>query len=308
MNKQIIILLITLATLSLTSCNKGKVDELTKKTQELARINQLQDSLLNDFMMYFNDFEDNLSLIKEREQIISMSTDDAEFEVDRKQKVLDDIQMINSLLDENKAIIDSLSDRLALSNGRAGELKRSVNRLTKRLAYKTEEIANLKTELETMNFTVASLNVRIDTLTYVSKNLRQQTTRQAQKIVNQDSTITQQTEHIAAQTEKINTAFVITGTAKELREQNILSKEGGLAGIGATKKLKSDFDPASFERIDITQTNMIPISSRKAEILTAHPSDSYVLNSDTKKSIDNLQITDPDKFWSTSKYLVVVVN
>ncbi len=308
MNKQITILLIALATLSLTACNKGKVEELTQKTQELTRINQLQDSLLNDFMMYFNDFEDNLALIKEREQIISMSTDDPEFEGDRKQKVLDDIQMINSLLDENKAIIDSLSDRLALSDGRASELKRSVNRLTKRLASKTEEIANLKTELEEMNFTVASLNVRIDTLTFVSKNLRQQTEQQAQKIESHENTIIEQTEHIAVQTEKINTAFVITGTTKELREQNILTKEGGLAGIGATKTLNQDFDPSSFERIDITQTNTIPISSKKAKVLTAHPSDSYVLNSESKKSIDNLQITDPDKFWSTSKYLVVVVN
>ena len=50
----------------------------------------------------------------------------------------------------------------------------------------------------------------------------------------------------------------------------------------------------------------IKFYSKKAEILTAHPSSSYELQRDANKQYV-LRITDPDLFWSTSKYLVVMV-
>jgi hypothetical protein len=41
-------------------------------------------------------------------------------------------------------------------------------------------------------------------------------------------------------------------------------------------------------------------------MLTAHPAGSYSLQQDAGKQYV-LRITDPQKFWSTSKYLVVLV-
>ena len=46
--------------------------------------------------------------------------------------------------------------------------------------------------------------------------------------------------------------------------------------------------------------------SKSAKLLTTHPSSSYALVRDANKQY-TLRITNPQIFWSTSKYLVVLV-
>ena len=50
-----------LSILALTTfaCNQGKIDKLSQSNQQLQSEVQLQDSLLNDFMTTFNEFESN---------------------------------------------------------------------------------------------------------------------------------------------------------------------------------------------------------------------------------------------------------
>jgi hypothetical protein len=50
----------------------------------------------------------------------------------------------------------------------------------------------------------------------------------------------------------------------------------------------------------------IKLMSRDARILTNHPSGTYTLERDANKQYV-LRITNPQSFWSTSKYLVVQV-
>lgn len=288
--------------ISLTSCNQDKIDQLEKRNGELTDINTLQDSLLNDFMMYFNEFEDNLDMIKEREAIISMSTADPEFQEDRKDKVLEDIQLINSLLVQNRSIIDSLTQKLDGSEGRVREFRRTISRLNKRLDEKSTEVQNLRVQLEEMDFTVASLNAKVDTLSRVSSNLRQRAQTQVAQIEEQEAQLQEQSEKIAFQTKSLNTAFYVMGTTRELKEQQVIEN-------GRAKTISNDFDPSAFTKIDITSVQEIPLEAKKAKLLTVHPVDSYVFEEgDSRKSLESLKITNPEKFWSTSKYLVVVVD
>lgn len=297
----ILVIFITLM-ISLTSCNQKKLDQLSERNGELSEINTLQDSLLNDFMMYFNEFEDNLEMIKDREAVISMSTTDPEFQEDRKDKVLEDIQLINSLLVQNRSIIDSLTHRLDGSQGRVREFRRTIARLNKRMDEKSTEVQTLKVQLEEMDFTVASLNARVDTLTRVSTNLRQRSQNQVARIENQEGQIQEQSEKLAFQTKSLNTAFYVTGTSKELKAQQVIDNT-------RSKTISKTFDPTAFTKIDITSIQEIPLEAKKAKLLTIHPIDSYVFQEGaSKKSVESLKITNPEKFWSTSKYLVVVVD
>ena len=59
-------------------------------------------------------------------------------------------------------------------------------------------------------------------------------------------------------------------------------------------------------KIDIRIDKEIKLYSSSAEILTNHPAGSYTLQRDAKKQYV-LRITDPNLFWSTSKYLVIQV-
>ena len=63
-----------------------------------------------------------------------------------------------------------------------------------------------------------------------------------------------------------------------------------------------------FTAMDYTKTTEISINGRNAKVITSHPSDSYLLEVDKTNNeiIKNITIINPEKFWSVSKYLVIV--
>ena len=106
-----------------------------------------------------------------------------------------------------------------------------------------------------------------------------------------------QSKTINAQDKQLNTAWYACGTEKELKGQQILVKG---------KVLQGNFNKDYFTKIDIRVDNTIKLYSKSAKLLTTHPSSSYTLQPDANKQL-TLRITDPQAFWSTSKYLVVQV-
>ncbi len=107
----------------------------------------------------------------------------------------------------------------------------------------------------------------------------------------------QKTQTINSQDKQLNTAWFAFGTKKELKAQNILVKG---------KVLQGNFNKSYFTKIDIRVEKEIKLYSKSAKILTMHPSSSYSLTTDAKDQYV-LRITNPDIFWSTSKYLVIQV-
>ena len=107
----------------------------------------------------------------------------------------------------------------------------------------------------------------------------------------------QKTETIGSQDKELHTAWYVFGTKRELKEQNIL-KSGEV--------LQGNFNKNYFTKIDIRVDKEIKLMSRDARILTNHPAGTYTLERDANKQYV-LRITNPQQFWSTSKYLVVQV-
>ena len=64
--------------------------------------------------------------------------------------------------------------------------------------------------------------------------------------------------------------------------------------------------PLAATKVDIRNISEIKLMSKSAKLLTTHPSSSYALVRDANKQY-TLRITNPQIFWSTSKYLVVLV-
>jgi hypothetical protein len=89
----------------------------------------------------------------------------------------------------------------------------------------------------------------------------------------------------------------VFGTKSELKEQRILV-DGEV--------LQADFNKDYFTKIDIRKDKEIRLYSRSAKMLTSHPISSYTLQRDINKQYV-LTILDPQQFWATSKYLVILV-
>jgi hypothetical protein len=112
--------------------------------------------------------------------------------------------------------------------------------------------------------------------------------------------IFEKNQTIEAQEDLLNTAYYTFGSTKELKDNGVITKEGGFIGIGKTKKLKSDFNKEYFTEINIEETKEITLGVSKAKLITSHPTGSYEIVEGEKIVIKN-----PKEFWSVSKYLVI---
>ena len=275
------------------SCNRQKIEKLEGRNDSLVEQANLKDESLHEFLQDFNDIQNNLDSIKAKELIITEATEGkTELKKNAKDKINDDINIIYQLLTETKEKLTDMRNKLGKSNYQVGELEKMINRLTKQMEEKDEEIEALRLELEHMNIKVVKLSKDVT-------NLKKQNKEKAEIIKDQ-------TDEIKEKSVELNTAFYAIGTKKVLKENNIITTEGGLIGIGANKKLKSDFNEEFFTKIDVRETLKISIPGKKAKIVTNHPTESYKITGEKDDRV--LEILNYEQFWKSSKYLVVIID
>lgn len=271
------------------SCNtKNKeIERLKAQNDSLAVVAGQKDETIVDYLRDFNEIQGNLDSIKQAEKIIYLNTTSSNGELNQnaKDKIVSDVRLIVDLMQKNKHQIASLSKKLKKSNLKVKELEKMIGNLNKQLQEKEIEIGQLKDKLAQLDIQVQNLIASVDTLSTENKI---------------------KTQIIDEKTKSLNTAYYIIGTYKELSAKKILTKEGGFIGLGKSKTVSKDFNRDAFTKIDITQFKTITINKKKAKMLSSHPSSSYKFEG-TKDKVNNLVITNSDDFWSTSKYLVILV-
>ena len=276
--------IIILTNFLLSNCSKGSdesensiKDSIENVSGNLnGKLNE-KDAAIQELVSSFNEIQENLNTIKEKEKIISKVTSDGDVK-SKEDQIKEDIQSIYDLMAKNKDRIGSLSKKLKNSKLQIDGLEKMIENMQATLSLKDSEIEELKTKIE-------GLNVELSSLTTNYKAVENESNQK---------------------TEIINTAFYAIGTSKELKEKNVITKEGGIIGLGKTTKLSSDFNKEYFTKINIEKTTSINLGAKKIKILTTHPSNSYKLIGE--KPIEKLEITNTKEFWSASKYLVIILD
>jgi len=235
-----------------------------------------KEAAVQEFINAFNDIQSNLNDIKEKEKIVTSSTQGGDVK-SKEDQIKQDIQSIYELMAKNKARLSSMNKKLKTANTKIEGLEKMIATLEAQLNEKDVQIGDLTNKIEQLNIELSNLTVNYENLEAESNT----------------------------KTEKLNLAYYVIGTSKELKEKGITTKEGGFVGIGKTTELKKDFNRDYFTKIDITQTSSIPLGAKKVKILSTHPSSSYKLVGE--KPVEKLDITNADEFWSVSKYLVIVI-
>jgi hypothetical protein len=245
-----------------------------------------RDSLINDWVLTFNQIENDLKTIKEKEHLITVNSTDMEFTKARKQQILEDIKYINSLLDQNKAKIASLTAQLKNSGATIVGMQAKIAELEASMKQSESDISQLKTNLTQKDFEIGQLNTRMTGM---------------------QDTVAQKDEKINLQTNEMNKAFLVAGTYKDLKAKGLVTKEGGFLGLGKKESFRENFADSSFKRIDITVTKTIPVNSKNVRLITEHPASSYQLIRDNNNKIAYIEIVNPDQFWKITKYAVVEI-
>ena len=278
-----LLMMACLAAFVLTGCKDGKTtaDNGAIQRDSLNSIIAQKDSELNDMMGTINEIEDGLNQINEAENRVTLLKNGEG--ATKKQKLTEDVQFIATRMKQNRELIAKLQKQLANSSIQSEQLKKTIANLTKQLEEKEKQLQALREELDKKDIHIAELDETINNLNTKSNRLTSESNRK--------------TEVINAQDKQINTAWYVFGTKKELRNQHIM--EDG-------KVMTGNFNKNYFTKVDIRDLSEIKLYSKSAKLLTTHPSSSYNLVRDANKQYI-LRITNPQIFWSTSKYLVVLV-
>jgi len=247
----------------------------------LNRIIAQKDNEINDMVATLNDIEEGFRAINEAERRVTVAREGNS--VISTERIRENMQFIAETMKQNRELINKLRNQLRQSSVKGDQLRRTLDNLTLQMEEKNSQIQQLRASLEAKDVEIGELTEQVQDLTTSVTHLEEETA--------------QKTQTISSQEKQLNTAWFVYGTKSELKKQHII--ENG-------KVLQSNFNRDYFTKIDIRVDNEIRLYSRSAKLLTAHPSSSYTLTQDANKQYI-LRITNPQLFWATSKYLVVLV-
>lgn len=267
---------------ALTGCTQRKTSTAVDPANDsLQQVIAQRDSEINDMMGTLNEITEGFRQINEAENRVSIVKDGEG--TNKRQQIKENIQFISNTMQRNRELIKKLQQQLRDSRFNGGELKKAIENLMQQLDEKNQQLQQLRTELDSKDIHIAELDETVNSLNSNVSNLKNESDQKSQTISNQDK--------------QLNTAWFVFGTKKELKDQHILANG---------KVLESTFNKNYFTKIDIRIDKEIKLYSKSARVLTMHPSSSYTLSRDANNQYI-LRINNPQIFWSTSKYLVILV-
>ena len=204
-------------------------------------------------------------------------------------------QRLKQNVEAYKTILQKYRDKISklqanLKNQRSAHAKKMqelIDKMQAQLDEKDKEIEDLKKQIEDKNVSIAELNTQVTNLGNNVRELTDQTVAQAKTITDQ--------------TDKMNEAYFIIDSSKNLKAKGLMV--GG--GLFSKKKLDlSAGDLSKLTKIDMRAKKTFSIPSAKPKILTQAPAGSYTITKTGDKS-STLTITDTQRFWSMSNVLVI---
>ena len=270
--------------LAIASCTDGvKQANLAAEAQRdsLNSIIAQKESEITDMMTTLSDIEEGFREITEAQSRVTLAKQGEG--TNSAQRIRENMQFIQQTMKQNKELINKLKQQVREGSVKSEQLKKIIDNLTEQMEEKDRQIQSLREELDKKDIHIAELDERVADLNSNVENLTEETNQKSQTIDQQDK--------------QLNTGWFVFGTKKELKEQNILA-DGEV--------LRSNFNKEYFTKIDIRIDKEIKLYSKSAKMLTSHPSSAYTLERDVNKQYV-LRIIDPQLFWSTSKYLVILV-
>ena len=279
------ILFLTLCAAMLASCEfqTKREKELTVQNESLVNELSKKNEALENAIQTISNIQEGFRVIDEAEGRVSIQSQGTEGLTDA-ERLREDVRFIQQKMEENRQQIAQLEKQLKASGADNDKLRKMIVGLQRDLEAKVRDIAALRKELEQKNIRIAELDDAIVLLTGDVNTLQKANDEQQ--------------EVIERQIEQLNRAWYVYGTAKELKEQNIL--RGGKVLSAA------DFNKSYFTEIDIRVDRVFPLYSKHAQLLTVHPTGSYELVKDADKMV-TLNILDFEAFWSVSRYMVIQI-
>jgi DNA repair exonuclease SbcCD ATPase subunit len=290
-------LVLTLA-IGLADCTKGKRDDepiddaqlASKSREELAEEVRRLTITASEKDSLFNEVVETTKFISEvYTELSSLSGELNTRGVEQKspdyrQEITKKIQLLSKKMQDNEK-------RLKENQSRISELKRSNTKFANQIASYEQVIADLNVIIQTQKEEIGGLNTKVAELSGKVASL----TEERAALNDQVSTLTEET----------NTCYYVVGTQSFLESNKIIDRKGTVLGFIGGKRVPNDnLNLSAFTAVNITRQTEISLPGTLNEVVSTHNLQ-YIKVSEDKKKIT---ITDPKKFWQTSRYLIVVID
>ena len=272
------------AAITLGSCG-NKAEQAQKELDSLRNVVAEQQNQLQADEEFTDAINFSMDSVVAAEGILMKNTEGG---VPNRQRLKQNVEAYKTILQKYRDKVTKLQASLRnQKSAHAKQMQEMLEKMQAQLDEKDKEIEDLKKQIEDKNVSIAELNTQVTNLGNNVRELTDQTVAQAKTITDQ--------------TDKMNEAYFIIATSKELKAKGLMV--GG--GLFSKKKLDlSSGDLSKLTKIDMRAKKTFSIPSAKPKILTQAPAGSYTLTKTGDKS-STLTITDVAKFWSMSNVLVI---
>ena len=277
---------LVLLSIVIASCGNPEAEKAAQKAVSDSLLQVQQDSLLDVFRGELQDISQRISQVSVRNGLLAI--DSNEGDVLSKDMILKRVESLDGLLSNNKAELNQLYERMRKSNVKNKQMEEMLQSMQARIAEREGQIDKLMEMIKDKDVFIDEIKANLDSMRRDNINL-------TEEVINMD--------------EEMHTVHYIIGEQKELKDKGVITKEGGILGIGASKKLDvSKLEPSLFTDGDQRELLSIPLYSKKAKLITNHPEASYEFIMDSKGQVESLKVIDRKAFWSVTEYLVVEVD
>lgn len=290
------LLVLAALAIAVTGCaDKQKLDAALAESQ---KVSAEKDSLLNEVLAnaeMVSSINAELAKVKDLGANPVTKGEAGTTANEQRQVVLGKIRDAISRLTASEEALEKAKTRLAALDKKDSRLAAQITRYQKTIDEMKTQIEQQQTEylaiIDSQKTQITTLATNLDTVT-------------AQKAM-------VETEKQAL-VDTMNTVYVAVGTEKALRDEGVAVKEGSkFLFFGGTKLLPArDPNLSAFTVIHRINDSVIALpDSTKAYKIISRQNPAFLSNEvkdGNKVKGDALHIADPEKFWGSSKYLIVV--
>ena len=271
----------TLITLLLLTACGGKTDTsaLEQTIDSLRQANQQQQNSLQEMTTFVTTMSDGMNAIAQQENMIFNNGGNEGTSLDKEQ-LKSHLETLANTLTEQRSKIKALSDSLKARGADLSKMQGLIDNLTRQLEEKDKVIAQLRQEVEQKNFSIADLQKKLIVAMAGSAQYEQRAAKAEKELAT------------------ITSAYVLMGTKEALLDGGYIDKR---------KHVQTETMPkGDFTKVNIYQFTELDIPTRSPKLLTDHPRKSYSIEKIDKEN-RKLVITNPQLFWSSSRYLIIQV-
>ncbi len=293
MRKVIFVTVTMFVLVGLSGCveNSSKYKALQAQLESLQSDYKVQGAELDEIFGTLNEIESGLSSIRESESILAVQSRDGVEVKGSKEQIKQDVEAIQNAIKNYQSEIKKLQNDNRLQSA---QFKKRLAAMQKELKEKSQVIAELSKQIEEKDAQISRQTKQIATLDEIVSNLKDEVT----SLSNEGQELKAK---VADQEEAIYTVYYIVGTKRELIDAGVMTK----GGLFKSSKVSYQAEKDAFVRIDLRAISEINTNASKAKVMSIHPKGTYAFVETDGEQV--LNISDPQKFWEQTKYLVIQV-